>query len=783
MINLYKFFRRNTHGVSSRALEAMLERYNKNVTIDEIVKSATTKGIENAVANKTDTAIHENKPINEREISPQAYRKCHENVQRKPSHTITRRPSTAKQTIPNSSASSGRLLRSSGGNAGTKQEGKQDKNVIENGLHATRNAVVARENVGLNLVDVVTSKDGKSLPFSLAHSVHSCIGLGAEITPNMNETECANEALSSESKLKLSELTSTPPLEVSLNDETRLHVIEDGFVTVDSLLSYERSGQNRFLCNETSDSLSTNLNEVHKEEQRRSAEWESLTHYSNSDSKKLASEQISPLQPDLVSSKDMDEVHSEQKSTQSDISVKQVSECSDISPKDSDLVHHSDSNPQCSSTDENSLSLLMEIPMPDKPVEKLFPINDKPCQNKAHSAKLKNPIHVEDCDKTAVSDANNGGNNISFVKDHLSSVFAQTVEHEILTDASTKSAQRQRMPDLVVKPNPVVKPDAQIDAENVVLSSNIKQDVIADTQSVHTANNNLDNALHDHRVETTSCKDNVNGSVDLAVIVKPSNNDSVWTEDKNTTWVDVNDRLRDDEINNVLTVGAKMVGKDSASDCKSVNSDEQSSELGSPDSLQFLKDCFPNTEIDMLKSFLNSCNGDLLKTVDSLLEYKESDYQSVTSFDHDLTEEGATRQTFDVNLQRSVSAPLEEPTKSRDVNVSPSTDIALPDSKTLEENRNQTVDSSDFLLLTSNNDNKAHDVLDDPLQLTLHPALALQLLEMFGAFSGVSGKGKVKKWLLVLLLLCYYLKIFLNFVSLPWICFSKCHFTISTIIN
>lgn len=146
-------------------------------------------------------------------------------------------------------------------------------------------------------------------------------------------------------------------------------------------------------------------------------------------------------------------------------------------------------------------------------------------------------------------------------------------------------------------------------------------------------------------------------------------------------------------------------------------SNENGVDVNKIDSVTFLKDCFPQTKIDVLKSFFDSCHGDVIKTVDLLLRYND-EFRNQSPFDENADD---GKNCYNGSTKLTLSS-------------SPSFDTAP---KTNCNSYNSPSSSSSPSPTTC----KFSDVEVDALQLTLDPAFALQLIEMFGAFSGVSTKG------------------------------------------
>jgi hypothetical protein len=223
-------------------------------------------------------------------------------------------------------------------------------------------------------------------------------------------------------------------------------------------------------------------------------------------------------------------------------------------------------------------------------------------------------------------------------------------------------------------------------------SKSHRQDPGSDNQASNCTNNNHEIVEQDPIITSpTPGGSSSNSTEDLYSVPQPSNNDPNISKSNltgQTNFIDA--QLHSNEFREPAADRTKADVEDGNFDLQSPASctnPDQAVSVGdkndSPDSIRFLNDCFPQMEIDLLKSFVNSCGGDLIKTVDSLLEYNKSHY---------LIEEDVA------SSYGSPMSPSSTPKKSQNVSV-------------------------------------------DHLQLTLHPALAMQLLEMFGAFSGVSAKG------------------------------------------
>ncbi len=319
-----------------------------------------------------------------------------------------------------------------------------------------------------------------------------------------------------------------------------------------------------------------------------------------------------------------------------------------------------------------------------------------------------------------------------------------------------------RLPDLVVNQNSDTHSDTKLDIPNtdtVDVCKSSERDSGSGNQAIDLTRNNPDIVKQEPitKLPNSSRDNGSNAIVDSCTVVQPSNNDS------GQDYKNISKRYRVDEIDSVdVPLHSNVISDPLIDRTKTnvnggilysqtrdsyTNSDPSESAVDkndSPESVQFLKDCFPHTEIDVLKSFLNSCSGDLLKTVDCLLEYNKNDYQSVTSVDHDMNEE-STRHHLDIDSPIRSSVPSAEYGSQNfftSAKQSGEKDVASRNLNTPEENRTSYATINvDSPISTCSTPRKFLDISVDSLQLTLDPALALQLLEMFGAFSGVSAKG------------------------------------------
>ena len=164
----------------------------------------------------------------------------------------------------------------------------------------------------------------------------------------------------------------------------------------------------------------------------------------------------------------------------------------------------------------------------------------------------------------------------------------------------------------------------------------------------------------------------------------------------------------------------------------------------SPDPMKFLGACFPHFDNGVLRSSLKHYDGDFMKTVDYLLQYNENgnvgDFHSVPTTDVSTSELNSSSTSATSSSHHGLNHTAES--YNEDVEGA-----ELVTSKKTEGNspRKSTVTPA------PSTPNFKNDTLCSSLHFILETPLALQLLEMFGAFSGLSAKGKdvfIKKLLI-----------------------------------
>lgn len=184
---------------------------------------------------------------------------------------------------------------------------------------------------------------------------------------------------------------------------------------------------------------------------------------------------------------------------------------------------------------------------------------------------------------------------------------------------------------------------------------------------------------------------------------------------------------------------------DSSEEYKVETTDLGKENNDSMDTMKFLEDCFPHVDISLLRSSLDTCRGDLVKTVDYLLKYSDnSDQENISGCDDGFVKE-STSETVGTTPQNSSRTPT--PTgqvihsnHAEYLGRKELKDIETMESEIVKEIQdNSSVKSNSTAVHSSANG--FQDISFTSLNLTLDPALALQLLEIFGSFSGINPKG------------------------------------------
>lgn len=175
--------------------------------------------------------------------------------------------------------------------------------------------------------------------------------------------------------------------------------------------------------------------------------------------------------------------------------------------------------------------------------------------------------------------------------------------------------------------------------------------------------------------------------------------------------------------------------------------------------VEFLKTCFPDVDSELMNALLTAKNGDVMKVVDELLangrteehtEEKEATEQNVSSFElssfPDSLLASHTIPFYASSEEKSPLRPTEEKVEVAEptggfgqhitdtrVNGEISSDISAQENRQSHHRDLGPRPSSQAQSPSRNN--------ATTFQLTLEPAVALHLLEMFGSFAGVDFQG------------------------------------------
>ena len=337
------------------------------------------------------------------------------------------------------------------------------------------------------------------------------------------------------------------------------------------------------------------------------------------------------------------------------------------------------------------------------------------------------------------------------MKDHNGiDIVADSFNSMIVSDTTTPS----HLPDVVTNPTTDTFSDAKSDASNIgevnVGENDEQESGCVNLEPLDNDSNNSDIIKQDPVITLTNISCKKDTTMDSSSVIQSSKNDLErvdFRDEADSVSVDLHDSvMRDSSVDQIKTnlKDDTFCNREQITDNEKTSSDADKN--GTQNSVQFLEDCFPHIEVDLLKSFLDTCNGNLIKTVDCLLEYNKNDYEAATSEDpgEDVMNKYTTRKVLDNYSPKlsSVSSPGCYPRVS---SVSPNEncerDVASGYLDTPGGSRSSPRSES-------STPRKCHDVSVDSLHLTLDPALAYQLLEMFGAFSGVSAKGLCSFFLL-----------------------------------
>ena len=849
-------FRKNVHGVPAMTLQKMLERYEKNITVDSIAKSSPISSItpkpnskeENGnVAksekdNKPDSSSNTNRKINENEKLPKAGGKSGlGNNKKTASRTQTKRAANKTRKAISLSANFSASQRSAGnGNAK-----KEDKEGVKNQSNDDKTSDIIRsdseagEHSDSNFDAAVTSKPEQSDPIGPVSSIDASVNkqkisdkevnvnsenmLDIQVNSSCEDITSFGNTRSDVSENEEIDITTSrqTPSNVPLSSEARFvdtHENDDSKrkFGVDGRSTDETPPPNygKDIPEVVPDNISLNTDDA-KLVNRSDIQDDFLNQKILSDSKEASSEENISRQLYLQSLRkgDMVYVHPDYESFRTRCaSPKEQSDSFSCENQDKSLVYHSDDDIEISDKDENASRPFFSCSNTDeqpeatensfKSDEQFLSQNNVPFDDLLDMARTEdavvdvqieggkvneegvfgkhadltiessspyfNALKDENQRMNTVVDPmsnpiNSNVNHSSFLNgEQQNTLNSEVGRHTGITlqnlssdslntkdnaqrnqpsDDQLENSVKKSLTNRVVDLNSEIGSDSKSDETNANEFGMCKVNVTSckvHKKDTDTTNNNSHIINHD---PVNTCEDISNPLVNLSSVVQSNVNDLERTEHEevriqNTSSVvefaEVQQHIEalDDPVNDEATTNVKEVSFEKKTTIKSDSVDS---------SIPFLKDCFPQTEIDLLKSFLSDCNGDLIKTVDRLLEHNKKYYQSDTPEDQDDISGETSKDVNDVDSAHHSSVPPAE-YSFVSPNVNGERETASRSFYTPEDTRSL-YDRINVETPTSNTPNKSKAVSVDSLQLTLDPALAMQLLEMFGAFSGVSGKG------------------------------------------
>lgn len=167
--------------------------------------------------------------------------------------------------------------------------------------------------------------------------------------------------------------------------------------------------------------------------------------------------------------------------------------------------------------------------------------------------------------------------------------------------------------------------------------------------------------------------------------------------------------------------------------------------------VEFLKTCFPDIESDVISALLTDTSGDVMKVVNELLA-DESDLVSFPVGETDLS----TQQSQDSQILTSQNLPLKSLNGSlKSVKPIDESHVAGDHTHEVRSQSSAVREVSDIpreISAQVDQTNQPRSMESSPLaktqsssrstfQLTLEPAIALHLVELFGPFTGVNFQG------------------------------------------
>ena len=167
--------------------------------------------------------------------------------------------------------------------------------------------------------------------------------------------------------------------------------------------------------------------------------------------------------------------------------------------------------------------------------------------------------------------------------------------------------------------------------------------------------------------------------------------------------------------------------------------------------VEFLKTCFPDVGSDLMNALLTTNNGDVMKVVDELLASGSAEEK--TAEDTELAEENVSSSELSHFLNSpSLSAHNTPSDASNEEEQSPPPKVmgeVIDPAGGFNQQRTDSREHGEISSDTPPQENRTSRPRDQPssqsstgtFQLTLEPAVALHLIEMFGSFAGVNFQG------------------------------------------
>ncbi|RMX41510.1 hypothetical protein pdam_00013057 [Pocillopora damicornis] len=165
--------------------------------------------------------------------------------------------------------------------------------------------------------------------------------------------------------------------------------------------------------------------------------------------------------------------------------------------------------------------------------------------------------------------------------------------------------------------------------------------------------------------------------------------------------------------------------------------------------LEFLKTCFPDVDCDLMNAILTAKGGDLTKVVDELLMRSKAPSAELSTFPADSLYFASQQEIFDSpsRVAQKSSSPTEETVNAASA---PQTQ-----SNVGGENNKLAGELSSQMYLAPKVSSQAQSPRSNTtFQLTLEPAVALHLIELFGPFAGVDFQDNISREDLVIAVDC-----------------------------